>query len=123
MAKVLLVEDHSDILYNLAEILEIFDFEVQACLSAKKALDVLRSWCPDVIVSDVLMPEMDGFEFLRVLKKSAELSHVPVIFLTAAAEREVRQRALESGVADFLVKPTSYEQLIAAIEACLVVNH
>ena len=85
------------------------DYRIFAATSGREALTIADARRPDVILLDVLMPEMDGFEVCRRLKESAALQHIPVIFVTALGQMEDESRGLRLGAADYITKPINTE--------------
>ncbi|WP_209328941.1 hybrid sensor histidine kinase/response regulator [Lunatimonas salinarum] len=118
-AKILLVEDEAELRENLSEILEINGFEVQACGSAASALEMLPHTDVDLIISDVMMPGMDGYEFLEKVRSQSDLVNVPFIFLTARVAKEDARKGMLGGAEDYLTKPIYEEDLIAAVNAII----
>jgi len=115
MSKILLIEDEVILRETLAEILEINGFEVLSAESGEKALIALQTWEPDLIVSDILMVGMSGFEFIKHIKQNALLAKKPFIFLSALAGEEDRLHAAELGATEFITKPFKSKAVIAAI--------
>ena len=105
MTRVLLVEDTADILSVLKMELEWMGYQVDASTEAKAALVIARRAPPDVIVSDLSMPEMDGFQFIRRIRKISGLASVPAIALTGSTlDKDIRQ-AIASGFTTHMTKP------------------
>jgi two-component system KDP operon response regulator KdpE len=96
--------------------LEHDGFEVVEAISGLKALDQFRDQLPDLILLDVMMPDIDGFETLRLIR---EISNVPVIMLTAKGDEEDRVRGLELGADDYVTKPFSPRELVSRVRAVL----
>ena len=113
----LLVDDEEHLRSMLAAALRHNGFGVEAVDSGRAALDVLPSVRPDLVVLDVMMPDLDGFEVCRRIRSDG--SHVPVLFLTARDTTEDKVRGLTLGGDDYLVKPFSLEELVARVEALL----
>ena len=116
MTRVLLVEDSADVLYVLKIELECSGYEVDAASNALTALESAKRVQPDIIVSDLGMPGMDGCEFMRKIRSIAELAAVPAIALTGATLDKDIQRALASGFTAHLVKPVDPADLAQKIE-------
>jgi PAS domain S-box-containing protein len=112
----LVVEDNPDMRSYLRSIL-LAEYEVGLATNGVEALEAIRARRPDVIVSDVMMPEMDGFELVRRLKGDAELRDIPIILLTARAGRAAAVGGLEVGADDYLGKPFDPLELKARIRA------
>jgi CheY-like chemotaxis protein len=115
--KVMLVEDNQDLLLNFHLILEDHKFEVISAKDGNEALMILSNegYLPDIIISDILMPEMDGYEFLKKISSIPKYSHIPFIFLTALSLPKDIKYARELGADEFLVKPIEEEDLISII--------
>lgn len=113
--KVLLVDDNPDILAYLGPRLSS-RYNVMATESSKEALEWIKSKKIDLIISDVMMPEPDGFELCRFVKESSDWNHIPVILLTARVSEESRIEGLEHGADDYISKPFSASELLARIE-------
>lgn len=89
---------------------------------AREAVDLIRAERPDVVLLDVMMPEIDGIEILRAVRASSTLRHIPVLILTAATDHTTRLRALEAGATDFLAKPIDVSELIPRLRNALLVK-
>lgn len=116
--RVLIVEDEPSLLSGIQEILEIEGYSVLTAYNGKEALAVLREqgdYLPDVIVSDIKMPQMDGFGFLEEVRKQDRWVKIPFIFLTAFGERTDRHRGAQLGADVYLTKPFNAEDLIVAV--------
>lgn len=115
--KVMLVEDNQDLLLNFHLILEENKFEVSSAKNGNEALKILFSedFMPDIIISDIMMPDMDGYEFLKTISTIPKYSQIPFIFLTALSMPQDVQYAKELGADEFLVKPIEEEELIRII--------
>lgn len=116
MYKVLLVEDEVVLRATITEILELHDFEVMAAESGRNALTILTTYMPDIIVSDVMMPGMSGFDFILKVKEFLGLTNIPFIFLSAFASQEEHAEALKLGACDFVTKPFRSANLITIIK-------
>ena len=95
------------------------NYRVSVAVSGREALELATARPPDLILLDVSMPEMDGFEVCRRLKAAPATREIPVIFVTGLTEEEGRSRGIEAGAADFIVKPIDPNVLQAKITACL----
>ncbi len=115
MKKILLVDDEVDILEFLKYNLEQEDFEVLVSTNGKDALKKI-SQNPDLIVLDIMMPEMDGFEVYEQIKKNKEYQNIPIIFLTAKSGETDEIKGLDLGASDYIQKPISPKKLIARIK-------
>ena len=117
MAKILLVDDERAITDNLAPFLERTGFAVEVAVDGEDALGKAARSAPDLIVSDILMPRLDGREMLRRLRQAGDWT--PVILLTQVGESTERAMALEEGADDYLNKPFDPHELVARIRAVL----
>ncbi len=116
-ANVLLVEDNPDLREYISSIIE--KHQVRTAANGIRALEQLEKQVPDLIVSDIMMPEMDGFELVERLKSDERYAHIPVIMLTARAAHEDKMKALRIGVDDYLLKPFHEEELLTRIDNAL----
>ncbi|WDF57404.1 response regulator [Mucilaginibacter sp. KACC 22063] len=118
MAKlILIIEDNNDIRESTAEILELAGYEVLQATNGKTGVDLATQSKPDLILCDIMMPELDGYGVLYLLSKNAETAAIPFIFLTAKAERVDFRKGMEMGADDYLTKPYDDMELMNAIES------
>jgi two-component system KDP operon response regulator KdpE len=113
---VLVVDDEPRMIHFIRLNLEHDGFEVSEATSGSQALEALRDKLPDLILLDVMMPDLDGFETLQLIR---EISTVPVIMLTAKGEEDDRVRGLELGADDYITKPFSPRELVSRVRAVL----
>lgn len=118
-SRILVVEDQADLRDNLADFLRLENFFVDAASSGREALDLMEETCPDLVLSDISMPEGDGLWLVKELKKNPVFCHIPVIFLTAWADRSNVRRGMEMGAADYITKPFQIEEVLGAVHAQL----
>ena len=118
-ARVLIVEDDEALLEAISDILEGAGYEVVRATNGAEGLRKLAEQKPDVVVSDIVMPEMDGYEFLRATRQLSHGVTIPFLFLTARTAKADVRLAKQIGVEDFLTKPFEPEDLIVAIENAL----
>jgi DNA-binding response OmpR family regulator len=109
---VLIVEDNADMRLFLQEQLAEAGYRIAAANDGQKGLDVARELVPELIITDIMMPRMDGLSFVRHVRQDALISHVPVIILTARAGAEDRIEGLLTGVDAYLTKPFSTRELL-----------
>lgn len=113
---VLLVDDDERNLYSISSVLESEGLLVQTATSGKKALDCLRKdKSIQLVLLDIMMPEMDGFEVLEIIRHEADICHLPVIALTAKAMLGDREACLDAGASDYLSKPVNVDELLSII--------
>ncbi|MGA2696104.1 MAG: response regulator, partial [Terriglobales bacterium] len=116
--RVLIADDNADMRLYLVRLLSE-RFDAIAVANGRAALDAIEQQLPDLILSDVMMPELDGFGLLRELRANAETSTIPIILLSARAGEESRVEGLDAGADDYLVKPFSARELIARVQTHL----
>ena len=113
---ILIVDDNSENIQFLGNLLMPHGYEVGVARNGVEALAFLESSLPDLILLDVMMPEMDGYEVCRKLKGNLALSHIPVIFLTARTQTEDIVKGFEVGGSDYVSKPFVAAELMARIK-------
>jgi signal transduction histidine kinase len=117
--KILVVEDELNINKDITVFLELNNFETMSALNGKKALELLQENIPDFIISDILMPELDGYGLLAELQKNQKTANIPFIFLTAKTDRSDMREGMNLGADDFITKPFDYVELLSAIHSRL----
>jgi CRP-like cAMP-binding protein/CheY-like chemotaxis protein len=116
---ILVIDDNTDIRENTAEILDLAGYKTVTAENGKKGVEAAIKSKPDLIVCDIMMPELDGYGVLHLLRKNADTQHIPFIFLTAKTERSDFRRGMEMGADDYLTKPFDDIELLNAIEVRL----
>lgn len=111
----LIVEDNDDMRYFIRNSL-ISDFYVEEAINGIDALNVVKDKVPDIIISDIMMPEMDGISFCKKLKEKAWSDHIPIVFLTARADEKDKVEGLDLGAYDYIVKPFSSHELLTRLK-------
>lgn len=119
MEKILLIEDNPAISDNVAEILELANYQVLTAANGKEGVSMALEHHPDLIVCDIMMPVLDGYGVLHMLHKNKALQTTPFIFLTAKAERTDIRKGMELGADDYITKPFEGTELLSAIESRL----
>lgn len=122
MKKILLIEDHQEIRENTAEILSLANYEVVEAENGKVGVDKAKVEKPDLIICDIMMPQLDGYGVLHMLSKNPATSGIPFIFLTAKSEKEDFRKGMNLGADDYLTKPFDDIELLDAIEMRLKKN-
>lgn len=115
-SKILVVEDNLHIRDNMVEILESANYDVYAASNGKEGLDKATEIYPNLILCDIQMPVMDGYQLLKTVRKLPDLVHSRFIFFTSYSEKNDIRRGLNMGADDYLVKPFSGEALLAMVE-------
>lgn len=116
MKKVLVIEDNSDVRENICEILELANYDVLSAQNGKRGVELATGERPDLILCDVMMPELDGFGVLKILSKNRNTYDIPFIFLTAKAEKDDFRKGMGLGADDYITKPFDDTELLEAIE-------
>lgn len=121
---IVVVEDNPMLLQGLDRALTANGYRVATASSGRAALEMLNreEISPDLLLVDVMMPDLTGFEMLRMLRADPERSTVPVLMITAATDSSVREAARQQGVADLLIKPFPLGELLERIEAHVTPN-
>ena len=122
LGRVLVVDDIAANVRLLAGILKVADYDVLTAESGADALQKVEEFAPDVVMLDVMMPEMDGFEVCRRLRENPRTAALPVVMVTALHETEDRVRALEAGADDFLTKPVNEIEVVARVKSLVRVK-
>ena len=116
MSKILIVEDNEMNRDMLSRRLTRKGYEIEMAVDGQEGLDKMRSWSPDVVLMDMGLPVLDGWEATSQAKADAELASIPIIALTAHAMEADRQKALAAGADDFDTKPVNLSGLLEKIE-------
>jgi len=119
MKKILIIEDNPDVRENLAEILTLSGYEAFTSENGLAGVEKAQAEQPDIILCDIMMPELDGFGVLHILSRQAKTADIPFIFLTAKAEKEDFRRGMASGADDYITKPFDKATLLQTIETRL----
>ncbi|WP_162425955.1 response regulator [Pontibacter pudoricolor] len=122
MKKILLIEDNQEIRENTAEILSLANYSVLEAENGKVGVELAKSERPDLIICDIMMPQLDGYGVLHMLSKNPATSSIPFIFLTAKSEKEDFRKGMNLGADDYLTKPFDDLELLDAVEMRLKKN-
>lgn len=115
--KIFIIDDEINILETLNDLLSLDAYSVKSCSNPLEAIEIIKKWKPEIILSDILMPKLDGFELLKKIRDDKEINHIPVIFLTAKNIDENYRKAMDQGVDDYITKPFIYEDIVNAIQS------
>ncbi len=115
----LLVDDDPNLVLLVKDYLEFQGYEVTTAENGKEALELLTKQIPDMIICDVMMPEMDGYSLIEKVRQDARTSWVPVMFLSAKGQSQDRVKGLNTGADVYMVKPFEPEELVAQVESSL----
>ena len=116
---ILVIDDNNDLRENTAEILDLAGYKTLQAVNGKQGVDIAVKEKPSLIVCDIMMPELDGYGVLHLLKKNSSTSNIPFIFLTAKTERGDFRKGMEMGADDYVTKPFEDIELLNAIEVRL----
>ena len=119
MSTIVVVEDNVEILDNLVDLLEAEGHDVHPAVDGTQGLAAVREHRPDLVLCDVMMPGIDGYEVLRRVREDEGLADVPFLFLTARTERTARRAGMDLGADDYLTKPFTHDELLRALDSRL----
>lgn len=119
MKTILLIEDDADMRENTAEILELANYRVVKAENGRRGVEAARKELPDLVLCDIMMPELDGYGVLHMLGRDPATAELPFIFLSAKAERGDVRKGMELGADDYLTKPFEESELLNAVEGRL----
>ena len=117
MFKILVVEDNKELNNTVCSFLNHSGYEATGCLNATEGYDALYANMFDLIISDIMMPDVDGFEFARNVRELNE--DIPILFMTARDDIASKQRGFRIGIDDYMVKPIDFDELFLRIGALL----
>jgi two-component system, sensor histidine kinase and response regulator len=123
MSKILVIEDDINVRENILDLLENEGFNIIEANNGLVGLQLAQAEIPDLIICDVMMPELDGYEVLKALRQRPETAIIPLIFLTAKSEKTDFRQAMEMGADDYIFKPFTRKELLAAIACRLEKNN
>jgi CheY-like chemotaxis protein/anti-sigma regulatory factor (Ser/Thr protein kinase) len=123
MSKILVIEDDINVRENILDLLENEGFNIIEANNGLVGLQLAQAEIPDLIICDVMMPELDGYEVLKALRQRPETAIIPLIFLTAKSEKNDFRQAMEMGADDYIFKPFTRKELLAAIACRLEKNN
>src|SRR5688572_8722809 len=120
--KILLIEDNLEVRENTSEILDLAGYNVVSAPNGKAGVELAQKENPDLIICDIMMPELDGYGVLHILNKNEDTASIPFIFLTAKTEKTDIRKGMNLGADDYLTKPFDDTDLLNAVEARLRKN-
>ena len=115
MSKVLYIEDHPAQRDILAQMLELNGFQVAVASDGVEGVEKTRAWLPDLILMDLRMRRMDGFEAIKIIRSEEETAHIPIIAISAWASAKHKERALAAGANEHFTKPVDLNRLLTTI--------
>jgi DNA-binding NarL/FixJ family response regulator len=119
MKKILVIEDEPEMRRNITALLRYHDYEPLAAENGRQGIEVARRENPDLILCDVMMPELDGYGVIQALQSDPTMARIPFIYLTAKGEKHDLRSGMDLGADDYLTKPVANADLIRAIETRL----
>lgn len=117
--KLLLVDDDPNLILLVQDYLEFRGYSVITAENGREALEILKEELPDLIICDVMMPEMDGYTFVKNVRENPRTDWIPVLFLSAKGQSQDRVKGLNTGADVYMVKPFEPEELVAQVESTL----
>jgi DNA-binding NarL/FixJ family response regulator len=117
--RLLLIDDDPNLILLVKDYLEFRGYEVVTAENGREALEVLEQDIPDMIICDVMMPEMDGYQLVSTIRQDPKTSWIPVLFLSAKGQSQDRVKGLNIGADVYMVKPFEPEELVAQVESSL----
>jgi signal transduction histidine kinase len=123
MSKILVIEDQDAIRANLLELLDAQLYSVMGAENGRVGAQLAREFLPDVIICDIVMPELDGYGVLNEMRRDPATAAIPFIFLTARADRADLRQGMELGADDYVVKPFTQDEILAAVSSRLARHH
>ncbi len=119
MKTVLVIEDNKEIRENTCELLELKGYDVISAVNGKIGLALAKEKLPDIVLCDIMMPEINGYEVFASLKEDAETANIPFVFVTASVERSEVETGLGMGADGYIRKPFDSKELFETISNCL----
>ena len=119
---VLLIEDHQGMRENTCEMLELGGYGVLYAVNGRTGLAIAKEKRPNLIICDIRMPDLNGYEVLQALKNDSEIANIPFLFLSAFAEKLEIEAGIKMGAKGYLVKGFEMEEFLQTINNCLEVN-
>jgi len=116
---ILIIDDSNTNLVLLESLFRRNGYRVFSAINGREGLDLLKKNIPDLIFLDLKMPEIDGFEFMRLLKKNTDWANIPVVILSAISDKETIIQSIEMGVVDYLTKPLEIEKVLYLTKSIL----
>ena len=117
--QLLLIDDDPNLILLVKDYLEFRGYKVTTAGNGREALDVLEKETPDMIICDVMMPEMDGYAFVKQVRENSKTNWIPILFLSAKGQSQDRVKGLNTGADVYMVKPFEPEELVAQVESSL----
>ena len=117
--RILIVDDEPSIAKILRKQMEVAGFEVQVAVDGREGLAKVKEWKPELVILDVMLPKMNGHEVCAAVKQDEAVKQIPIIMLTAKAQRQDQDEALKHGAEGYLTKPFQLDELLAKVNTLL----
>lgn len=117
MNKILVIEDEVELLVNTVEALALAGYDVYQASDGLTGLQLIRQHCPDLVLSDIMMPGLDGYQLLKAVRQDTAFDTLPFVFITAVVERESVRRGMNLGADDYLTKPFTLDELLETVNS------
>ena len=115
--RILLIEDNQSLREEIINVLELEGFDVITAENGRVGLERLKTDIPDIVLCDLMMPDMDGYATIQAIRENPATANLPVILLTARDDEQCRTRGAEVGANDYVTKPFKIPELLAAVQA------
>lgn len=122
MKTVLIIEDNLEIRENLEELLELNGYSILTAKNGKEGIDIINLQFPHMIICDIMMPEVNGYEVIHTLKSNIKTKDIPFVFLTASIERKEIEQAASFGASAYILKPFEPEELLKIVNQWIYMN-
>jgi DNA-binding response OmpR family regulator len=119
MPRLLVIEDNADVREEIVAILRLEGYEVRDAENGRLGVELVRTWAPALVICDLMMPELDGYGALEAVRADPQSAGTAFLCLTARSERRDMRKAMELGADDYLTKPFTAEELLAAVRSTL----
>ena len=113
--KITYIDDECMILETVKDLMELDIFSVNTCPDPKKAIEQIKEWQPEIILCDIMMPQIDGFELVKTIREDHEIAHIPIIFVTAKNIDDNFRKSMNIGVDDYISKPFVIDDIKNAV--------
>lgn len=117
--KILVVDDSSSNVLLLQNFFEDEGFEVETSEGGKATFRKIKKFAPDIILLDLMMPKINGFEMFEQIKEDPQIANIPVVFITANKDKAEKQKAMEMGAKDFFTKPLNFDEILSSVDLIL----
>ena len=119
MPRILIIEDESTMLSNIVEMLGYENYEAQGAVNGRTGIELAQEIIPDAIISDIMLPDIDGYEVLKAIRNNPQTAHIPFLFLSANRQPSDIAKGLRLGANLYMTKPFTNEELLSAVQNIL----